>query len=64
MFGAEFGYTDPYVRMAEGLEERWNHKDPRSALTNVGAMTYQQSHPQMNGASGFSFRGWLRGDYR
>ena len=63
MFGAEFGYTDPYVTMAEGVEPRWNSRDPRSQLTNVSAMTYSQTHPQMNGASGFSIWKWLKGEY-
>ena len=64
MYGADFGFVDPYIRMAEGVGPSWNHRDPRAALTDVSAMTNQQSHPQMNGACGFSVWSWLKGEYR
>ena len=63
----ELGAVEPYVTMAAGSTPSWNPRDTRSALTTVGAMTYQQEHPQMNGVDFSKFRlstiwKWLKGE--
>jgi hypothetical protein len=62
--GEELGSVEPFVTMASGMTPSWDRHDPRAQLTNVAALTYQQSHPGMNGSvGGFSFMKWLRGEY-
>jgi len=59
----EFGAVDPSFIMETGTVPVWNHRDPRSQLTNAAAMTTQQAHPSMNGVDlGFSLWAWLKGD--
>ena len=62
---AEFGAVEPYMTMAAGVPPAWTPRDPRSQLTNVAAMAYQQARPSLNGTeTGLlaRIRAWFRGE--
>jgi len=78
LHGAELGAFDPAFIMRAGLGPTWNRENPRHTLTDVSAVTQQQSHPlgeapvvisrgkagKSRVAHDFSVLSWLRGDYR